>query len=125
MGAGRPTKYDEDILKSTQAYIDSCTDSIELIGASIERKVNIPSVEGLAYYLKVARSTIYKWAESHPEFSDIIEDLLANQAQKLINNGLSGAYSSTIAKVILTKHGYSDKHQVEEKSDSTIRIVRE
>ena len=66
-------------------------------------------LEGLSLFLKVNRDTLYTWAKEHPEFSDILDDLRNAQAEKLINNGLSGDYNPTIAKLILTKHGYHDK----------------
>jgi hypothetical protein len=34
--------------------------------------------------------------------------LRAKQADRLLNNGLAGTYNSTIAKVLLTKHGYRE-----------------
>lgn len=98
----RPTKYNEEILRKTVAYIASCEDDLK------NRIVNLPSIEGLAYEIGISRSTIYEWQKENKEFSDILEDLLAKQARALLNNGLSGSYNSTIAKVILTKHGFRE-----------------
>ena len=33
---------------------------------------------------------------------------MSKQADRLLNNGLSGNYNPTIAKVMLTKHGYRE-----------------
>jgi hypothetical protein len=93
---GRHTEYNETYQKNTEKYLKSCVKEI-------------PSIEGLAVFLGVARSTIYKWKDEQPDFSDILEKLLAEQAKRLINNGLTGQWNSTITKLILTKHGYSDK----------------
>jgi len=122
MTAGRPTSYSEEIIEKANKYIDQSKDTdIQVIKQSNAEKgyemyenklkVNIPTIEGLAVYLGVARSTIYEWQKEHKEFSDILEKLLAIQAERLMNNGLSGDYNSTIAKVILTKHGYVDKQE--------------
>lgn len=59
--------------------------------------------------LGAARSTLYKWAEDHDEFSDILELLLSQQAAQLIQNGLVGNYNATVTKLMLTKHGYKDR----------------
>jgi hypothetical protein len=120
---GRPTDYRglETLLKANK-YIDSCQDEqyqlTKLDGnnsTSYENKlkVKLPTIEGLAVYLEVRRSTIYDWKEKYEEFSDIIERLQSIQAEKLLNNGLSGDYNSTIAKVLLTKHGYIEKQETE------------
>ncbi len=104
----RPTEYNKDILENTKLYIANCID----VGADKEtgsmKKVNLPTIEGLAYYLSINRDTIYDWCKVHKEFSDIIDDLRSKQAQELINKGLSGDYNPTIAKVLLTKHGYRE-----------------
>ena len=122
MAGGRPQEYNEDILIKAQEYIDSCEDTeYERIKTEGDKstsyelsvKVKIPTIEGLAVYLKVNRSTVYDWKEKFPEFSDIIDQLQGIQADRLLNNGLSGTYNSTIAKVLLTKHGYVEKQEVD------------
>jgi DNA-packaging protein gp3 len=110
---GRPSTYSEDMITQSQAYLALCEDE-EIEKGSDERpvyslKVKLPTIEGLARHLKVNRDTLYAWAKVHAEFSDILEDIRAEQADKLINNGLSGDYNPTITKLMLTKHGYSDK----------------
>lgn len=100
----RPTDYNEEILTKTMQYLEDCKDTI----TEGKLTVKLPTIEGLAYFLKVNRDTIYEWCRVHPEFSDIIDDLRAKQADSLINSGLAGTYNSTIAKVLLAKHGYRD-----------------
>lgn len=97
---GRPTLYSEEILDNTEKYILSCKDTLT--------KVNIPTIEGLAIFLKINKDSIYTWRKLYSDFSELIEELLAHQAKALINNGLSGRYNPTIAKVLLTKHGYRE-----------------
>ncbi len=102
MAIGRPTEYDATkIAKATNKYVEDC-----------KRQYYLPTVEGLAVHLCVARSTIYEWAKVHPEFSDILEALLAAQGSQLIQNGLKGDYNPTITKLMLTKHGYTDKQDI-------------
>lgn len=119
---GRPTKYNPEILKQAQKYISECVDTIEqVVTGESEKftsykekiKVNLPTIEGLAVYLGLSKDTIYQWEKEHPEFSDVIGVLRGNQVKSLINNGLSGDYNPTIAKVLLSKHGYSEKHDIE------------
>lgn len=105
---GRPTKYNEQILVDTKAYIDACNDVKEDKENGIQASVNLPTIEGLAYELKINKDTIYTWRKEQLEFSELISELLAKQAKSLVNNGLSGSYNPTIAKVLLTKHGYRE-----------------
>lgn len=107
MPGGRPSPYSLETLVQTKKYIDSCKDT--------KRKnltVRLPTIEGLAYYLKVHKDTVYTWRREHPEFSDLIEELLAKQVDALINNGLAGTYNPTIAKVLLAKHGYAERQEL-------------
>ena len=106
MPGGRPTKYNQDILDKAKEYVDGGYQSVNDL---------FPSHVGLALYLDLAKSTIYEWSndEEKKEFSDIFNKCLAMQEKALIQNSLLGDYNSTIAKVMLTKHGYSDKQQTE------------
>lgn len=117
MGAGRPPTYSEEILIKAKEYLDSCIDEEkQVVKQSSEKyemfdnklKVKIPTKGGLAVHLGVSRETLYAWAKEYPEFSDIMEQMGAIQEERLINNGLSGDYNSTISKVLLTKHGYRE-----------------
>jgi len=106
MVTGRPSKYSEEILERTEQYIESCEDDLA------NKIVNLPTIEGLAYELKVNKTTIYEWRKIHEDFSNLIADLLAKQAKALVNCGLAGTYNSTIAKVLLTKHGYREGQDI-------------
>jgi hypothetical protein len=73
MTAGRPTDYDaEHVSAETARYIELC-----------KAQTYLPTTEGLAVHLSVARSTIYLWAKEHSEFSDNLEQLLAAQPVRL------------------------------------------
>ena len=118
MAQGRPTTYSEEMLSKTNEYLLSCEDvEMEREGTrGFEYKLNVklPTIEGLSVYLGVSRDSLYEWATKHKDFSDTLDSLRAEQADKLINNGLSGSYNSTIAKLML-----SSNHGMREKSDVT------
>jgi hypothetical protein len=102
MAAGRPTLYEpERVAREITAYLAEC-----------KAKFYLPTIEGLAVHLCVARSTIYLWAKEHAEFSDILEQILALQASMLIQNGLKGEYNAPMAKMMLTKHGYKEESDI-------------
>ena len=101
MPAGRPSDYTPKLLKAAWDYVENCPDVI-------------PSIEGLCEAISIARSTAYAWAKDEDkEFSYILEALMTKQGKTLLNNGLDGTFNSTISKLILTKHGYSDKQELE------------
>lgn len=107
MAGGRPIEYNAvKHAKGVAAYVNEC-----------KKNFYLPTIEGLAVHLSVARATLYDWADKYPEFSDIFEQLRALQASMLIQNGLKGDYNATITKLILTKHDYRDKQETDIKSD--------
>lgn len=101
----RPTIYGENILLKTAEYIAGCKD-FEIENKLI--KVNLPTIEGLARFLDINKTTIYAWRKEKEEFSNLIDGLLEEQATRLVNGGLTGSYNPTIAKVLLSKHGYRE-----------------
>lgn len=106
---GRPTKFTADTLKIAQEYIADCEDSTDDNG---RLNVSLPTVAGLAIRLGVSRETIYAWKSEDKEFSDVYQELMAKQEVQLLNNGLSSKYNSNIVKLMLGKHGYSDKQEL-------------
>lgn len=101
---GRPSKLTDELMNKAQDYADFGYE---------EQGDAVPSVAGLAVYLGVGRSTIY---DNKSAFSDILEQIAQKQEQKLINGGLLGGFNATIVKMMLTKHGYSDKQVVDNTS---------
>lgn len=105
MAGGRPVEYNQSYVEKTKEYLDSCVDITNEHGRLI---VKLPSIEGLAVFLDINKTTVYDWESKYEEFSHVIDTLRGKQAEKLLNNGLSNTYNSTIAKVLLTKHGYRE-----------------
>ena len=101
--AGRPPEW-PDCVDKAQEYING---DYKMAGDVV------PTVAGLAIYLGKSRETMYAWAKEHDIFSDIIRKLLSIQENRLINGGLAGDMNSTITKLLLSKHGYSDKQETE------------
>lgn len=101
----RPTKYSDEIVQKAEGYLTKYTENGDVI----------PSIEGLAEYLDLNRSTLYDWRDHDDKkaFSDILGRLLAKQARVLINEGLKGEFNAAIAKLALGKHGYHDKQHTE------------
>ena len=109
---GRPTTYSNEVLKQTREYITNYEDHGHVI----------PSIAGLAFVLGVGRSTLYDWAnrEENKEFSYTLERLNALQECTLLNNGLIGRFNSTITKLALGNHGYSDKQNLNQDKDDDL-----
>jgi hypothetical protein len=104
---GRHCELTDEVLEKAQKYAEGGYKSLGEV---------VPTIAGLAVHLDKTRPTMYEWAKLYPKFSYIIERLLANQELRLISGGLSSDMNSTIAKLILSKHGYSDKVEQDIKS---------
>jgi hypothetical protein len=101
MPAGRPSDYTPEIASAAWEYVN---------GGWMTVGDKVPSVAGLACEIGIHRDTCYSWAEDEDkEFSDILKAIAQNQERQLINNGLDGTFNPPITKMMLSKHGYSDK----------------
>ena len=103
---GRPRKVAKPS-KKAQEYLDG---GYEILGDVV------PTAAGFAEYLGVSRSRIYDWASEDAEFQDMLDAIQAKQERMLVNLGLVGTFNATIAKLMLAKHGYSEKSEVDNKS---------
>lgn len=123
----RPVEYTERHLELAKEYLKSCKDTYT---DKDKLKVKLPSIEWLArHYQKaetpVHRSTIYEWRDTYEPFSDILESILSEQAERLINSSISWEYNSNIAKLLMWKHWYSDKQEIEQKTEHSFQDVSE
>lgn len=98
----RPTEFNDELLNKARQYL-----------ANLPEDEVVHSIEGLALFVGIARSTVYEWQKNFSEFSDIVDEVLAKQAKKLANSGLDNKFNASITKLMLTKHGYSDKQEVD------------
>ena len=86
----------------------------------------IPSVAGLACYLGVSREVIYNWKEKDETFLDILRSILTLQERTLLNGGLGKDFNPVITKLVLGKHGYSEKQEIQhtgEKDNPLVIVV--
>ena len=112
---GRPSELPQMTIKARE-YLNG--------GYELVNEV-IPTIAGLACYVGKNRDSIYQYKKESSEFSDILDGIMRLQESKLINRGLTGEFNSTITKLILTKHGYSDKVETDLKSsDGTMSPTR-
>lgn len=125
MTAGRPPIFGKEILKKAKEYLEK-----------LPRGEVIHTVEGLALYLRTSRRVLYDWSrkgedtedEEHKptpeqkEFLHIMEELMTRQAQSLMSKGLKGTFNPMITKLILGKHGYSDKQELMGRDGEAINL---
>jgi len=109
---GRPTTYNDEVLASAFYYVEHFDE--------FEDEV-VPTVVGMCRYINRAKSTVYKWIgeEDKSDFSDIVKALEESQHIHLVNGGLGGRYNPMITKLMMGKHGYTDKAETEVKVTAT------
>lgn len=115
MAGGRPTDYNDEIQALADAYAD---------GGFIECGDVVPSRAGLALELGISRNTLGNW-EQHPKFLRTLGKIAHLQERISLNGGLKGDLNSTIVKLLLANHGYSDKVQQDNvSSDGSVAPTR-
>lgn len=105
---GRPTKYTPELIEKAREFVAS-------------KRGQFTMIAELALELGIRRSTVHEWAKDpeKKEFSDIVEELQSGQELYLAKGTLNGDLNATMAKLLLTKHGYSDKQDLSS-SDGTM-----
>jgi len=109
MTAGRPSDKPNNLPEQVRAYLKECKDNFE----DEVKSVKLPTICGFSLKMGCSEKTIYNWAKDDPEFLQSLEDIKNEQKSRVLNEGLSGNYNSTIAKLILAaNHGMSDKQEL-------------
>lgn len=104
---GRPTDYSEAYQIDADSYVD---------GGYQDQKDVIPSIVGLAHFLKKPAKTLRAWGENFPQFRATLDRCLDEQHRITLNGGLANTFQPTITKLVLANHGYSDKQSVDHTS---------
>lgn len=121
---GRPTKYNDRILKKFKDYYKECL--------ADENKV--PFMEEVALKLWVNRDTIYQWAKEtrkdeqgndyllHQEFSDTLKMIQTLQEIRLSQIGVKDQRNVVAIFLLKAKHGYveTEKRIVEDPAKSQL-----
>jgi hypothetical protein len=110
MPRGAPTIYTEELIKKAREYAD---------GAWKTEGDAIPMMCGLADYCGCSETQAYKWKkdEGKEEFAEICARVKSLQKRVLINTGLTRKSEASLCKLLLNKHGYSDKKEVDHRSE--------
>lgn len=101
MPSGRISDYKPELVEKAWAYVN---------GGWAEIGDRVPTIAGLACEIGISRETCYEWSKHEDKvFSDILRKIAQVQERQLVNNGLEGKFNPSITKMMLTKHGYSDR----------------
>jgi|TARA_R110000751_G_scaffold245259_2_gene345278 hypothetical protein len=92
----RPTKYTPELLVKANEYLSTYTRLI-------------PSHQDMCLYLDISDATLYRWAEEKAEFKDILAKVKQTQFVVSMDGGLGGEMNANLVKLLMGKHGYSDK----------------
>lgn len=108
---GRPSDYGEWTAGEVNEYLDLFV-SGELPDSEI-----LPTRAGLCLYLGISKKSLNNWVkavidsvdDNDSQFIHSVLKLDQMQEVRLVSNGLIGEYSSPIAKLMLSNHGYVEK----------------
>lgn len=102
---GRPTKYNDAMQAQADQYV--------LVWPDFDA---IPSRVGLCCYLGISKQTSFEWERQYPEFLATLQAVDTLQERTGVNKGITGEFNSTITKLVLANHGYSDRQAVDHTS---------
>jgi hypothetical protein len=99
----RPTKYTPALLEKANRYL-------------LEYERLIPSHQDLCLHLDISDATLYRWADEKAEFKEILAKVKQMQFVVAMDGGLGGDMNANLVKLLMGKHGLSEKSQVDQTS---------
>ena len=114
----RPPKYTPELLLKAHEYIDDWK-------ASEDEPV--PLLCNLAVHVGITKTTLYEWKnkERYEEITDLCRQVMTKQEGILVAGGLSNRFNSTITKLAMTKHNYSDRSEVKQETNMNMSVMSE
>lgn len=103
---GRPSKYNDELQDRADAYVYDYKKQGDVI----------PSNSGLCVWLGISRSTLHDWSTKFDAFSSTLDKIQSVQETVTLNKSLIGEFNSTISKLVLANHGYSDRQELDHRS---------
>lgn len=100
---GCPTKYNKRMVAKAREYLKTYKEQGDII----------PSLASLSLFMGIDKDTVYAWADKHSDISSVVKELKSTQEQVLLNGSLNGSMNPSIAKLILHKHEYSERKEVD------------
>lgn len=101
MAGGRPTSWSLELEEKAWEYVNGGWRDVEHA---------VPMVVGLCSFIDRSSTAVYEWEKDEDkEFKDIVKAIKEAQHLELFNKSLTGEYNASMSKLMLTKHGYSDK----------------
>lgn len=96
---GRPTKYKKEFPEKVREYI-----------IKTNKKGNLPKRADLIKLFDAGEDAIRRWEKKYKEFRGVLSRLDKEQESVLLDKGLKNKWNSTIVKLVLHNHGYSDRN---------------
>ena len=108
MSGGRPTLVTTELVTAAWQYVN---------GGWKDANDPVPSIAGLACEINVHRETLRLWGKDQDNpFFGILCKIAEMQERELVKGGLFGSFNSSITKMMMTKHGYSDRVETDHTS---------
>jgi hypothetical protein len=116
MPGGRPSEKPDNLPELVDQYLNECVDDFK----GQVKSVKLPTISGFALKIGFNESTMYEWEKRDEQFSKSLSKIKEEQKNRLLNQGLSGNYNSTIAKLVLSaNHGISENQKIDLKTETT------
>jgi hypothetical protein len=128
---GRPTDYYPELCQEIINFFDRpLYEEKEVMvierGRQVIKKVQapcqLPTIERFALNMNLHKSTLYRWAEKHPEFSDALNTAKQAQQEILNQHALTGMYKEGYSKFVAVN--FTDmKEKVEHSVSDNVKEV--
>ena len=100
---GSPTKYTPEFIEKAEEYAEKW----EELGDPV------PMLCGLAVHCGVTKETVSRYRKKHDDFDQLCARVMAEQEKVLLQKGLTRKHDNSLTKLMLMRHGYNERTQVD------------
>jgi len=114
-------KYNDDMPSKLVEFFESF-ERYEIIDGE-KKPLTPPTFEGFCDHANIAKSTLYEWKKTYPEFTAAMEKCKAKQAHHIIANAMEGLVSGAFPIFMMKNcHAWVDRVETENNNTTKIQI---
>ena len=85
----------------------------------------VPQLVGMALYCEIIEDTLHRWRHDDDKkpWAELCARVMGEQQHQLLNLGLARVTDNSITKLMLMKHGFTDRQEIKQEVKQEVTLA--